>query len=352
MTNIAQKPKDKCIHAHIDYGTFHFPITSIEGVELIMGFLNRSDEPWKYELGLHCVGNYKFYDHKIYTGNGIIGGFSLPDSEMKDSAGQMILQMSGTYWANRNVVDQWRICMGLHYAYKARCTRLDIAIDDINNNVIPVQQMRDAVISKDYARFLKWSVMESGGLDEDSMRTDYYGTRLSDKFVRVYPHNNEYMRFEAEFHREYADEIFRKIAATERDYEAEVSDEQMERKVQRMLASYALGTLDFVDRHKNGEYERILSNCERFPWYQKFIDEVGEHLRVRVPRKESTVQRNIRFMKRQVFTSLRSIRLGLGLEKWQEWFQDMMAAVCPRERARHRIIEETIRNYPEICWSS
>lgn len=345
-----QENKSQRIHAHVDYATITFPIASMQCIDSVMSFLVKERDEWCCLNERVCVANHKFFENAIKSVKNLQGGYSLPGEGGYDQKGELMLQLSGKYWEEYSVVDQWRLIRGIKHAFNGRFTRIDLAIDDLENNVIPVEQMREARNSGNVKGFRKWREVISGCIDGEVARTDYYGSRESEKLIRIYKHDNEFFRMEGEYRSARAEAIVSILCGIERGSYEERSPSEFDYLLQQVMASIVVGTIDFVDRWKNSEFIDDSAKCKRLAFYQEFIDKIGGSIKVSSPKKERSLSRTLAWMKRQVMPTLMAIRHGLRPEKWAEWLRDIGSGVKERENSYHRMIEACVRNNSREAW--
>jgi hypothetical protein len=215
--------------------------------------------------------------HKIQAGNGIIGGFNLNEATGTVDA---MIDFSGKYFESKSIVDIWQIIRGLYHAYGCHGCRIDIAIDDVSYQKIPVNEMVKAYQDHNQFYFRSYDYRES-----DGKITHAFGSRRSDHYTRIYDHHGEYLRHETEFKGRLAKAIFETLANLEREWfhrlSSKGSNHNFDGFLQKILGSIAVSAIDFRD--KSVRQDRSKASCretQRLDFYQQFIEAVGIELRV------------------------------------------------------------------------
>lgn len=314
------------------------------------------DSPWT--AGKGCP----YYKNKIVTPVGVSGGFTIED-ETGDV--ELMIQFSGEYFSAISMVDSWRLILGLHHRFAADCCRIDIAIDDPTFSLIPVKEMRQAWLEKNNFRFQKHKVDGSGLSPEDYVETHYYGSRDSGKMVRVYNHDDECMRFEAEFKRGYAKILFLLIASLERGDQFSHTEDNLEQidclnalarcheilgsskefsgqemtyerlhgcggnfdlLLQKILGSIAVSCIDFRNKSEQKDPSKAsYRDTVRLDFYQEFMDKIGAEIRVKVPQRKSGIKNTVAWMQRSVAKFLAVVYDSLGTMDGHAWVHELIS---------------------------
>lgn len=384
------------ITVHLDYlRTIHN--LPLEDFELLLNFIGgnyigiRPDIPWTAGAGS------VWYENTITSPEGINGGYTV-DNELNTVS--LMLDFSGQYFAGKTVIDQWRILQGLKCRYKADCSRIDIAIDDPTYSLIPVEQMRHSAAIGDNFRFKSYRQVSSGKCGEKLAITDYYGSRNSGKMVRVYDHKSKCMRFEAEFKRGYSRVVFAFLANIEREFvhclhavrtgvdvdtialNKDVSSNRMdamadwyrlindkhlnvgsemlkkcfensngdfETILQKLMGSIAVSAVDFRDKsnHK-GKSSIGYKATTRLDYYQKFMDLIGEEIRLSVPKKESKIQDTIAWLGRQVSKTLHICKQSLTIEAYFDFMKTLLNIGAEKMTLADEKVVRYLQDNPEF----
>lgn len=356
---------------HLDYlRTIH--LLPLEDLELLLSFVGGKYICVKPEVPWTAGSGTVWYDNTISSKEGIRGGYTI---DLERNTVDVMLDFSGEYFSGRSVIDQWNILRGLYYKYKAKCSRIDLAVDDSTYSLIPVEKMREAAMRGDNFKFSKVGQRSSGKCGEKLQVTDYYGSRNSGKMVRVYDHDGECQRFETEFKRVYSRKVFELLATIERQFvdciharesgidagrieelegcdsdcmdainnwlnrindkhiniSSEVvvkcfkeSKKNFEVVLQKLLGSIAVSAIDFRDKSKfrnrgNASYR----DTTRLSFYQKFMDLLGGEIRVKAPRKQSTIQKTVDWVKRAFSKTYAIFCEALSYEGRSDYLADL-----------------------------
>lgn len=340
------------LSAHCDYLRITATHYTGERLKSLLEFLDpkyiiEEKLPWSAGAGA------PWYDNRISGVRGLRGGWSLDEDERI----KVMLDLPGEYWEMRTPTDQWRIFRGLKYCYNVRCCRVDTDIDDPSFSIIPVEQMRNAYYSDKGFGFRKYRHhITKHSPEDEALITDEYGGRNSGRFVRVYNHENECQRMEAEFKRGYAPEVFDIISDIKRPLEhydissgsdtsrtAEELNEEFDLMIMRKIAAITVGAIDFRDRGKHTSRNGIgVRDSRRLPFYQKFIDFLETtHMRVKLPAVPRSVHRTHEWIKRQVSGTLATIKEGLGTADYFIWMNQLLGLGFERmDRRKFREAEE------------
>ena len=350
------------LSVHLDY--LRVKITCIESqVEEVFSFIGHKyisvemDSPWT--AGTGCT----YYENKIITPIGVSGGFTV-DSETGDV--EMMVQFSGEYFSAISMLDSWRLIMGLYHKFSADCSRIDIAIDDPSYSIIPVDKMYQAWVDGNNFGFRKYKDCGSGLTPETYTKTHYFGSRESGKLVRIYDHKQKCMRFEVEFKRQYSRLLFLLMASIERNVQVipgepedhsinhmdaykkcvdilgssiqfsgyEISFEELhackgdfDLLLQKIFGGIAVSCIDFRDKSGLKDPARASRrDTKRLDWYQEFMDRIGLEIKVKLPKRECSMRKNVAWMQRSVSKSLLIIKKSLGLSEFAVWMSDLTSS--------------------------
>ena len=343
---------------HLDYLRFRAENLTTQAFESLLNFTIdnygvKMYQPWT------PGGGAVWYEHKLIGINGFVGGFTTNS----DGLISCMVDLSGSYFEQLDLIGQWRLLLGLTNAYGVKCSRIDIAIDDPTYSVIPVSKMRKAWERGENFGFRKHRYIESGETPEDLKKSWYFGSRESGKCNRIYDHEGECMRHETEFKRGYAQEVMLEITEIKRpDFTASMQlddceeDDPEKRKLEfvniisKKLASIVLGSMDFRNRGNREDRSRAgYRDSERLDFYQEYIDFVcGETYKVTAPRPSRSLTKTVDWMKRQVASTLSMMQAGLGRFNFNIWLQDLVLyGEERRDKLKDMWIAEMRRN-PKI----
>ena len=216
-----------------------------------------------------------------------------------------------------------------------KITRADANVTDYQKRV-DWQDMFEAVDSGKFTGVKRKKIILSGELEENDGGTIYLGTRQSDAFTRIYEtyrkHGRLGTRYESQLQsdkaRKFNHDLLEKYRYEKANiylyHKAEKARELLEITMSRWIASRAVGQFDFIDRsqkYKNGSLEK----CQRLPWWQKFLDIIGEAVRIKVKQAKSSLASKHKWMSRQVSGTLAILYHGLGPDKFYDLIENYIS---------------------------
>lgn len=305
------------INVHFDYLRIRKESMTFSEFELLLNYISientvEFDTPWRPGKGA------KYFPHRVIGTRNVQGGFDVDE----DGLYSIMIDMPGEYFDGKTLINQWNLMVGLHHTYNVIPTRLDIAIDDHSYSLIPIEQMVKACDDGHNFGFKKIGLHSSGTCGQVQRETRYFGARNSGKFVRVYDHDGECLRFEAEFKKNYVKAVFEKIVTTERGE----NYENWEQELQKIMASIALGAIDFRNGGNRKDPKRAgFRDSVRLDFWQKFIDVVaGAAFKIKLVKPATTIVKNMEWMKRQCSQSLAMLAMGLGKHHFSLYMKKML----------------------------
>jgi len=305
----------------------------------------KTNTPWSPGSGT------KFYPHSVHTPCGIRGGYQEKDTP-SGKLWELMLDYSGLYLQRLNIVDYTQLCYQVKHLYHGRCSRIDVNLDDWNENVIPVNKMVKAYDRGDIGLFRSYKLVRSDSWkkgEQQSESTHYFGSRNSGKMVRIYRHWHSgldcySLRYEAEFKRGRGDELFNFLADFDWRANCKIhqSTEDAEILIAQALAGYALGVLDFVNKSEK-EGDRVnLKDCERLRFWQTFVNRVGAHIRTSGKKKVVSLSRRLEWLYRQVAKSFKLIYEGMG-EGVSDFVQNLIDVAGDRWSKEDELMLEQLK---------
>lgn len=219
------------------------------------------------------------------------------------------------------------LCQLLH-GYDFRCTRLDPCIDDYDK-VLDFALVDEALDAKNVKYFPAGNSVNGWG--NDAGRTRYFGTRSSSRHGRLYDKfvesrgEMDCYRLEAELKASHAAVAFSNLSVADCGLADWVG----------MISSVCLGVFDFVDRTADEKIER----CPRLSWWEKFCSYFPGHVRYRVHKPTTTIQKTREWFGRSVSKSLATVREAMGNYDFCNWLDSEIA----KGRARM-----TCRDYKKV----
>lgn len=322
----------------VDYIRVTAKISTWDGVRALIEFLvNDSEYLIREEIPFSLGKGSPIYPSSIKTAVGINGGYRVVGDGGDNNYYEVIFDFSGQYLEKLSCLEQWRLCRGLWHQWQVRCTRLDIKIDDFSYRLIPLEKMLEAWKRGDVALIkqvresnTQWHDKE-GNLHKDS--TYYFGSRNSRKMIRIYNHfhgededgNKCYSRrLEAEFKRGSPDEIFQLIVSYDRgDFDNYESEDKVNEFLGQVLASHAVGCVDFVNKSEKSGERVNYKDCSRLSFWQEFIDGIGGWIRVSPVVKNVSLKDRVEWIRRQVAKSIKIVKDGLGVIGFQGFISNL-----------------------------
>lgn len=203
-------------------------------------------------------------------------------------------------------------CQLLH-GYEFRCTRLDPCIDDYDK-VLDFALVDEALAVKNVKYFDGGNSVTGWG--DDAGRTRYFGKRGSSRYGRLYDKSVESRgemdcyRLEAELKASHAAVAFSNLSVADCGLADWVG----------MISSVCLGVFDFIDRTADKKIER----CPRLSWWEKFCSYFPGHVRYRVHKPTTTIQKTREWFGRSVAKSLATVREAMGKHHFYRWLNSQM----------------------------
>lgn len=373
--NTRSVPKSQFV-IHLDYLRIRTKLEK-EKLDLLLEFIGGKYIGYSLDTIWSPGGGHLFYRNKIIGINGIVGGFNYIEDDTKID---VMIDMSGRYFESIEIINQWRILRGLFYAYQCTALRIDIAIDDSTYQKIPVLDMKKAWEEGNNFYFRKYKYIESGRNIQDLKKTHYFGSRESDKMVRIYDHDEECLRFEAEFKKHLANSVFMAIATLDRqihkedilgnvadwisnlgDTKCDIIDVQdivrklhgcgddFELVIQKVMGAIAVNCIDFRDKNSRKDRSKAsFKDTKRLSFYQEFADKVGIEIKIKPPTRIASMQKTIAWMRRQVSRTMAIIKSGLGIVDYLDWSSRLIEIGKEKISTLDLKLVEYIRKNPEM----
>lgn len=232
-------------------------------------------------------------------------------------------------------MDDWyvkHVCKKLHDDFGAKCTRIDLAVDDYSRS-LDFGMIQDAILAGNIAGFNKAKFIESYG-GSDSGKTIYLGTRRSPKYGRIYDRMamtngmENCIRFEVEYKQGMALAIFQDYIKADED--TGIS----------LLSGIIKSAFDFtIKKDKN------LSRATRLLWWESFLGRiVGEIIKVVLPKKNRSIERTLSWLRRSVSKSILIANEVLGGDLFDTLMEVWKTEARNRITDLDRIIVANSRN--------
>lgn len=235
---------------------------------------------------------------------------------------------------------------------KWKCNRIDIGCSDFGKK-LPVDKLVEALKVKNYAGFTKRGQYH----DFDSFGTLNLGARQSQRFTRAYDESaktggvRDAHRVEAEFKDIMAHTTFGMVVdlVHQRDYDFSL----VEDSAYQFLKELVFGGIDFVDRFSKGEEkETHLDRCDRFDWWQEYLDYVDvSGIKVPLPSFKKTIEAKIDWAVKQVAPTLALLEKAFG-SNYHEWIsritRDARERISAEALAMLRVWQEEPELFDEL----
>lgn len=245
------------------------------------------------------------------------------------------IALPGTALAQIDTEDLGRWLNGAAEGRDLDCTRIDIALDD-HDKVIKLRKIAEARLAGNFFNCSYSEIITSCRRGEIEGTTIYFGSRSSDKRLRVYDKTIESKekilgnRWEAQFRRKTAYEVFSLWLSTV---------EKGKEPTARLLQNIVVGVVDFRERD-NDSKDR--NRCPRLPWFGDMLAYLGANpARISITKIEQTAQRSINWIKRSVGSTLAGLQIILR-DEFQPFLQEVISSGATRlTNARRATIYDT-----------
>lgn len=184
------------------------------------------------------------------------------------------------------------VLRGLVLSYKFAVTRIDIALDDYARSV-SLSTVEEAARQGSYRRLRRHRIESHGTPDyskggvTDTGNTVYFGSRQSEKYLRIYDKGlqskgvQDCIRWELEAKDGIAKQIVSSLIDINEDYEVH----------SHFLAGTVVGAIEFVQ-----PASRQLARCPRLDWWEKFVSRVGCSVFLAGVSDKPTLQRKVQWL--------------------------------------------------------
>ena len=243
--------------AHLDYCTFRLPWRKAGVARGIWRqFISHPSLVVDQKHGA-TLGGYDHYPFSVTALDGAIRGAYDERVSPEPSKGfqrkenleiRFFVRFSGKYFEQLSGAEQYEfLCMA--YSCGLICTRIDLALDFPDSCPFTMEQVERAQRAGNFAGFAKYSAIYSKKPNEREQGTYYFGSRLSDKLVRIYTHD-DVPRVELECKGQVAGKVYSHLTALpgpRSSKSASKVDVFLEK-----IAAYVVGAIDFKLRAKEG----------------------------------------------------------------------------------------------------
>ncbi len=301
---------------HLDTKRLSFQDISENKFKQILNEINSEHISLIKNKSWSCGSKANRYQNKIESPVGIEGGYTKKTSNSSLNTSTLydvMIELRGTYLAKLRPYQQQKLLSRLNAISLCKCHRIDLATDDYSFRQIPLNKMLKADKEGNYFGYKEHVFTGSNEGEKSNGITHYFGKKESDKFVRVYNHKNQCLRWETEFKGKYSQEVFNQLVSLN---QGDLSDEEFDYVVQKTIGGLAVGVIDFRDRSKlKNPNKACKSKTKRFTWYQEFIDKVGENIQIK-PEVQNESNRSFKakfnWLLNSVSKSLAMVYLAFG----------------------------------------
>jgi hypothetical protein len=216
-----------------------------------------------------------------------------------DRISDVRLQLSGrplSQWSTRYLR---KVCVALSKDFGARCTRIDINVDDYQR-VLSFGQIWQAIESKHISGFVKAQYIKSFG-GASAGETIYLGTRRSSKFGRIYDRmgvtngQENCIRYEVEYKGKMADLVFLDFIKSD------------SKNVYKRLGAVIRGAFDFVIKK-----DKNLDRATRLEFWDNFLNRICDYVeKIKVTKKHVSIERSLSWVHRSVSKTLLILKRAL-----------------------------------------
>ena len=241
----------------------------------------------------------------------------------------------GTAFHLIDLMSSFKFLVTMREKYLVTPTRIDLKLRDYARRKMPVDIWMEAR-NGNVARIKKWGHNGDGDVGSCSYDTAYLGSRKSDRFMRIYDakpvHDIDSIDWELQCRKKHAQCVFYALTDISKVDSIYISD-----LVSKYIAATVLGFVDFIDRREDIKDNR-LSRQPRQQWWQDFIDEAGGQIRHSIPRPSSSVEKSIKWLKKQVIVVMSALRQGVGEELFDIWLKSQLDSAVERFQLHHQAL--------------
>lgn len=327
------------LYSSVDYLQGVFFKATLESVQKEIDYIAKCFDDvvvWELDKPLFAGVLWQF---SAFSVRGMKVGFS----EVEPEIYKIWLSVPGGCWRQLSGREHWQICCYLFSECDFKANRIDLKLRDYSRRKTPSDLLVEA--SKgNVGRARKYGISGEGSVGTDCVSTAYFGSRKSDKFLRVYDakpvHGEDAIDWECQLRGDKADVCFREFTAISPT--TIVGDEIVSNSdlVARYIGAVVVGCVEFINKVEGID----LSRQERQVWWQQFVDEVGGQIRISPPKKDTSVERTFRWIDKQVVVKMAALRRGLGDKSFKRYMVDSLNKAESRFRDVHRGIIKILSN--------
>ena len=323
LSNTRSKPHNY-LSVHIDYLRIRANSLTESEVQNAITFCVPQNELLTDSNKQFQIGSLKYRYSFRNVGGNFKGGFDYDD----DGIYSLLLEFSGGYFENLTTEQEIRLLNYLSALNKVRCLRFDGAIDTNRENLINIEDYKQAIVSGNFMYGTSWRLICNSKYKE----TLYLGSRESEKMLRIYQHD-DVRRYEIEFKGKRSRNVFDVVSNIRLDRPSvinnEESVEQVENEYKIVLGRLILGAFDFVDRSGDKKHVEMHDRLERLQFHQNLVDAIGQPLSMKVLREKPTLERTERWIEKQVIMVLSVLKRLHGCN-WGDYFNAWMQRAADR----------------------
>lgn len=351
-----RKKAIECLQAHLDDTTQQIDEGLRVHPDWIQGVGVASDlEDFEKLLVFlaNVLGEEVFYEPhsprkmgRVWESSGrCANGFAFLCNQRSDEEGggyDVWMSFPGALLSSRSVRHWWKACKGLRQLVGFRATRFDIALDDYDKSV-DLNLIREAILAGN-VRGLKLDSKKSYRFIDSPKGgwTTQLGAPKSAAGLCVYDKEAE-SEGKLPCHR-WEQRLKADYAAQALDDWLKFGSKGFEEVSSRYLGGLVVGRYEFIDRVSKPD-EKNLSRIPELPWWKVFVDRVGCQIKHARKRPVFSIGRSMRWVIRQVVTTLVILKKVMGSEEFYAWLNTQMAKAEEFRLSRwHRHLIATFGN--------
>ena len=264
------------------------------------------------------VNDILFLENRLETKLPIQGGYTI-DHTSENPELKYMFRFSGKFFEMLDI-SSTRKFLQVWFETMTSCSRIDIAIDDPSYQIIPFDNCLESCLEGNFAGFITYDLRPDLRYKYDENKPElhpehtlYLGSRKSKEFTRIYNHKNKYLRWETE----YKDSLANKCYAQLID-----ADHLTDTEWCGLLGELAIGARNFLDRTApTGIKEKNIKRCKVLLWWDKFLDYIGEPIRLPRPTPAIALSATWNWITKQVSSFLGAAYTAMGEEKFMKYLE-------------------------------
>jgi hypothetical protein len=255
----------------------------------------------------------------------------------EDSPGDLMIILPGKSLAPCNFMEKIDIIMtwidkGFH------TTRLDLFCDVFGPSSLTFQNVFEALEAKNYSGCNKATkIVDYNNLSDEDGFTFNFGSRQSDAYFRMYNKAAEQKKLDLKWWRNELELKGKQAKITSELIYNSLGYDEIQLK--ELIVDLVLGRIDFLDRTKSKKGEGNVSRCPRLEWWEQFLSFVKANpLRLSPPSPQKTLEKTMRFLHRQVATSLAIVHQVYGDKGFQRVLSELLSDGLDRLTDAHEAV--------------